>query len=253
MTGFSLNKRRWYWTALGILLVILFGLAVWTGSGGGMTIRLTEAEVQQQIDKKVKEGLTFKDVSLTDAKVHFTNEGMEVYLAMKGQRFKKEFTLKGGAVGTPEYDPWNGVFYFKPEQVSVSEFHFGAESFIDKAKKAADRYITDEGLRQAVKDVAPKLKNWVIDMAKRTAMGTLDRVPVYTLKNDAKGIIAQAFLDKVYVQNGELIIKFTLWRLTVWVGMFLFAIVMTFGFMCALLANPGWGMGALVLTAGLDD
>jgi hypothetical protein len=112
---------------------------------------------------------------------------------------------------------------------------------------AVERYLPKwEGGQNFASDVGAKLDGWVMKVAEEGAQFALERIPVYRLQDDMKGLAAKVFLDTVTVENNELVITFTLLRLTWWVLMYGSALILTIGFMIALVRNPGWGTVALV-------
>lgn len=238
-------KRRLMWFGAILALVIFGGLALWL-TFGKSEIRLQEETVRQMVAMQLpKES---KGVTVHKGDVAFKDNALVVALAMSGEKLGQTFELEATAVGVPRYEPIRGEFFFIPTDVEVTAFTLNeGKSISERLQGAVERYLPKwEGGQNFASDVGTKLDEWVTKAAEEGAELALKRMPVYRLQDDVKGLAAKVFLDKVVVENNELVITFTLWRLTWWVLMYGAALTLTVGFMITLARNPTWGTAALV-------
>ena len=144
-----------------------------------------------------------------------------------------------------------GSFYFVPSNVEFKDVVVGeseGRSLKDRINDATKRYLPNsEGGRNLVTDLTPRLEAWLQDRTMKAAEMVLSRVPVYTLPNDTKGLVAKAVLGDVFVDNDELVITFTLWRLTWWVLIASLVILTSIGMIGAMIRNPGMFMAISLL------
>lgn len=246
-------KRNLLWIGVGVLALIAAAL-LW-GIYGSHTISLTEAQIQErinaQLNKEIKPnggtGFFVKSVGVKNATVSLGHEQLTALIEVEGTlRGAKKFSLTAQAVGNPEYSA--GKFFFRPSAIEVREFSFEGDSPSEVMTRLAKRYLSDEKARQAVNDAAPKIESWMTTVAQNAATHVLDRRPVYTLKNDVKGVLIGAALESVKVRGDKLIINFSLWQLTLSVGIGLLCLLAAIGMLWGLIQYPM--LGAAVITIG---
>ncbi len=203
-------KKRTGMIILSIAGTLLgFGIAIWMAFGPD-TVRLSRESIQTLIDAK----LPFErdKVTVSNATVAFQENELVVNVDITGERLGQSFSLSAMTVGEPAYR--DGSFYFIPSDVVLSNVAVGDasdKSVTDRIRDAAKRYLPDnEGARNLITDLAPAMEARLKEHTLKVAEAALAKIPVYTLKNDTKGIVAKAVLGKVYVENDELVITFTL-------------------------------------------
>ena len=228
----------------GVLVLSIFGAILGISLAGWMAfgpdaIRIPRDRIQSVIDEK----LPFERDNITVANATVSFEGNEVVVSadVAGERLGQSFSLSAMTIGQPIYR--GGSFYFVPSNVILENVVISEnteQSITDRLKAAADRYLPDnEGARNLVTDLAPEIESWLLDRTIQAAETFLSRVPIYTLPNDTTGIAAKAVLGEVFVENGELVITFTLWRLTWWVLMAGLMCLTGIAMIGAMIRNPG--------------
>jgi hypothetical protein len=240
-------KKRTGMMVLSIFSTIL-GLAIagWMAFGPD-EVRLTRERIQTLIDQQ----LPFErdDIIVSNASVDFEGNKVVVNVDVAGERLGQTFSLSAMTIGRPIYR--TGSFYFVPSGVEFENIVIGendGKSLADRIRGAAERYLpNNEGARNLVTDLAPGVETWLRGRTIRAAETILSRVPVYTLSHDTKGLAARAVLGEVFVENGELVITFTLWRLTWWVLMAGLMCLGGLAMMGAMLRNPGMFVAAPLL------
>lgn len=227
----------------GIKLLAGFGgclgiaIALWMAFGPD-EIRLTKDRIQSL----VTEQLPFHkdDVTVSDAIIEFENDQVVVNVDVEGERLGQAFSFSALTVGIPSYR--TGSFYFVPSTLEFENIVINdndEESISKRLQGAVNRYFPDnEGARNLIEDLTPGVETWLRQRTMSAAETVLSKVPVYTLPNDSKGIAAKAVLGEVFVEQNELVITFTLWRLTWWVLMAGLFALMSIGMMAALIRNP---------------
>jgi hypothetical protein len=245
-----MTKRKGAWMGLAVAaLASVIGIAVGV-SGGTYTVRLTQEEVQQKIDQKLAHKDTFKkgpaSIRVKNARAELTDR-LLVHVDMEGEQlFKTHFSLSTVATGEVSYR--DGEFFFTPAKdgVRIENFQYDGPPIAERIVKRSERYLTNRGLRNAVEDAAPHVEAWMKASAEYGATAYLSKAPIYRLKNDFKGIVAKAALEKVEIKDGKLAITFTIWHLAYMVVAWIFVLIMVLGFMFALMQSPGWGAVAIV-------
>jgi len=212
-------------------------------------IRLTE----EQIRTVIEDQLPFErdGVMISTATVRLGDDDVSIAVAVAGQRLGQSFSLSAATSGQPRYR--NGSFYFTPDTITFSDMvvgEAGSQTVTARLRSAADRYITDPGLQNLVSDLSPALQSWLQTRIMTAVGNVLSRTPVYTLPNDTTGIAAKAVLNQVFVDNNELVITFTLWRLTGWVIMGLMMLITAIGMLIVFWRHPGLFMAISILPGG---
>ena len=249
-----MTKRQWMWIGIGaIFLVGFFFLFKMVGTH---TVTITEPQLKGYVASVVgKEfpvkgaGTWVKTAMVKSADVSIEGDKLHAVIEIEGTlRANKKFNLSTNAVGVPFYQ--SGEFFFKPEKVEVKKWAYQGASPAEIAEAASKRYVTDEGLKNIIKDAAPKIENWVTSVAQSALVHAPATTEIYTLKSDAKGIVVKAALDSVVVDKNEIKIVFSLWQLTVsaFIGfaLLLIGIALAWG----LITHPGVGLTMLAVLAG---
>lgn len=232
-------KKRTGMMALSVFGAVLGLATAFLMAFGPDEVRLTRERIQTLIDQQ----LPFQrdDIIVSNASVDFQGNELMVNVDVVGEHLGQPFSLSAMTIGKPIYR--GGSFYFVPSGVEFENVVIGesdGQSLTDRIRGAAERYLqNNEGVRNLVTDLAPGVEAWLRDRTMRAAETVLSRVPVYTLPNDTKGLAAKAVLGEVFVENGELVITFTLWRLTWWVLMAGLMFLGGLALMGVMLRNPG--------------
>jgi hypothetical protein len=229
------------------IVVVFWGLFI------GYSARFDQFEIQQRLDDRlptVNQQLadSGNDIQIERLEV-FINDTLTIATTANGSRLGKSFRVSATATGTPIYAPFKSQFFFDPNDISIDSLQFDGTSIADTLAGAAKRYITNTGLQLLVTDNADKLELWVTNATETTVTRVLERMPIYTLKREGNELLAIAFLDDLYIENGEVVVHLTLMRLMWWTFMAIAAVVMSLGFMIALMRNPGLGSAALIFSS----
>jgi hypothetical protein len=249
-----MTKRSLLWTAVGVLLLCAFACLV--SLYGTHSVSFTEAQVREHLSKQVGKEmpikgtaqLLVKSVTIKQADVRIQDGRVLASIHVEGQmKTGKKFMLSTNTVGVPSYA--EGAFFFKPEKVEVEKFGYEGGSPKEAISRFADRYVSDNKLRTLAEDVAPKVEEWVTNLAQNTSIYALERWPVYRLKDDVKGVVIKASLESVKVDKDRIVVTFSLWQLTVSVFFGIAFFLLALGLAWAMIQNPLLGTGVLLLTS----
>lgn len=245
-----MNKRTGVMILSIIGIVVGLGVAAWMAFGPD-EIRLTRERIQGLIDEQLP--YERDSMVISSATVDFSGDELVVSVDVNGERLGQQFSLSALTVGKPSYR--NGSFYFVPSDLEFLNVVVGesdGQSLTDRLRGAAERYtLGNEGVQNLITDLAPGLETWLRNRTIRAAETILSRVPVYTLQNDVKGIAAKAVLGDVFVEDNELVITFTLWRLTWWVLMAIFVVLAAIAMLGSMVRNPGMFVAISLLPGDL--
>jgi uncharacterized membrane protein len=214
-----MTRRRLRWAvAAALLLLAIAGL--WRAYGT-QQVTFTEAEVQERINKQLGQEfpvkgaahLLVKSIKVRAATVHIQDNRVIARVDVEGSlRTNKSFTLTANAVGIPTYS--FGELFFKPDQVEVQKFAYEGGTPTQLFTGFAKRYVSDDKARQLVEDTAPAVESWMTAVAQYAAVYTLERRPVYRLKDGVKGFLIKASLASVTIDQDRIVVTFSIWQLT---------------------------------------
>jgi predicted phage tail protein len=224
-------------------------LALW-GMFVGVTLRFDEHDIQDALAMRVPQineqlaqdgkHLKIEDVDVT------VDEVMTARFALRGDVLGKDFFVASTATGVPRYAALEGAVYFDPSDFTIDEFQYGSQDVEHAIAGAAERYVTNLGARRFLTDNAARAAALVTSAAERTIEHALARTP-YRIKHEGKGLIVMAFLQDIHIDHHDLVVRLTLMRLVWWVGMALFAALMSIGMMFTLSRYPNLGTAMVVL------
>ncbi len=239
MTQRSLVKIGCIAVALLFFVAIVFAVFV------PSTVRLSQAQLQNVFSLHLPK--QFDGVVMERGAVNFEDDRVLLGLSMRGKKFGKAFSLTMSATGQPDYDPMTGSFYFRPTAIKVEEFTTGV-SISEQLANASDRYLPGNvGAKNLGVDIGKVIDQRLPKLAEQTAVTALNRMPIYTLPNTMKGFATRAVLDSVKIVNNELVISFTLWRLTWWVITMVLICFAAIGLLYALVRHPGIFLSTLAV------
>lgn len=244
-----MTKRHLAWSAIALLVLVSLAVGVF-GLSGVRTVRISEADLKQRLDAQLPKEL--KGVKLTKATIGIHERDLSIALSLEGKFVGQPYALEATGVGVPNYMREKQAFYFRPSKLAVTKLELSGESATDKAGKFTDRYVTDPKLKERIKGTLPGMQRWVEDNIEPQALALFGAMPLYRPKNDMKGIIIKATLESLTVENGTIVLSFSLMQLTKTVLLCLFALLVALGFMVVLLRNPGWGVPVLLVTMPLE-
>lgn len=235
-----MTKRSLAWLALGSLMLASLSLGVF-GLSGTRTVRIGEAEIQKRIDAQLPMSSS-EWVTLTKATIQVKGGDVAVRLLLEGRALDQPFSLEASGIGVPEYRHNQQAFYFRPTKLAVTKLELLGESATDWGTMLLDRYITDPKLRKKIEENLPGVKKWIEDNLEPRALSLFATMPLYQPKNDIKGIVIKATLERLTVEDGAIVLSFSLLQLTKTVFLCMLAFLCAVATAFALLRNTEWGM-----------
>jgi hypothetical protein len=223
---------------------------------GNKEVHFSEEQIQSQILKGLdKKGLqkgssshtslkVVKEISIKDVNIKISNGKVSAVVSVEGTLIaSKKFSLTAKAVGAPLYK--EGAFYFSPTEIKVESFEYEGDKPGVVISKIADRYITDDKKKLLMKDIAPVIESWMTTTAQNAVMFTLEKRPIYTLKNDVKGVLIRSSLESVKIQDNELVLAFSVWEFGLSVAIGIFLLIASIAMVFALAQSPFLGVIAI--------
>ncbi len=244
-----MNKRKWAWTATIVTLVIAIAGIAWTFFGVH-EISMSQASIQAKIDEKMP--TTQKGVTISGVKLDLADDKINLSLDAAATKFKTEYRMHTSTRGTLRFDHSRGAFYFQPETLKITDLQANGANVADKVGSFIDKWVDSKKINEHKAELAAKAEEVAQSLVQKSAETVLERVPVYTLKNDFKGYVVRAVLESVEVKDGNVIAHLSLWQLTKTVAAFGLALIAAIGFMIALATNPEWGVPLLIIGSIAD-
>ena len=211
---------------------ILVALAVMgLGAAGLLTLRaqqeiaFTPAQLARRVEPLLDRDLPLKgtaaeivaslqarklDVAISDGRI-------DIGLLLQGRLVVgPPFSLAASLRGTPRYD--DGAFYFQPEDVRLENFAIGENGKLVGALAGLAR-LAGPGAAGLIEKKGRELERVAKGLAGNAIKAELEKRPFYRLKDDAKGEVLRATLESIAVEEDKLVIRFALWRATLWAAL----------------------------------
>jgi hypothetical protein len=200
-------------------LVIVAALFGWLAYNGGLyRIEITEQEAQERIDAALKQRAAdeAKKINIDAVSVRFADDRINIH-ATVAARFKGQI-ISAAIEGTGEPIYREGAFYFHPTapisftNVGIEKADGGAKS-INRLKEKIERFAAEHGLDNVAEAVTAEFGRWASAAAQETLAKAFSLKPIYVLKENTKGLVVKAVLEKVEVVGDRLEISLSLIRL----------------------------------------
>ena len=254
----STMKRRNFLYVVPVILIIVAIVCLWS-IYGTKTVSLTAQEIQRRIDSQVidkslpirgKARIIVKSVQVKTLDIQIQNGQVHVLIGVEGTLLAgKAFSAIISSLGVPMYS--DGSFYFKPEKIEMQNFRYMGEVPSVTVEKFAERYVQSEKTRALIADNAQRIEDWMTSVAESSAMHVLENRPIYRVKDDVKGILIKLSLNSVEVDQDRISVTFSLWQMTISIGIGLLCFLGAIGMTFALLKDPN--LGAILLVFGLSS
>jgi len=214
-----MTRKALMWAAVAALF--LLGIAGLWSTYGTQQVTFTEAQVQERINRQLDREfpvkgaahLLVKSIKVRAATIHIQDGRIIALVDVEGTlRTNKGFTLTAYAVGIPTYS--FGELFFKPDKIEVQKFAYEGGTPAQLFSGFARRYVSDDKARQLIEDTAPAVESWMTSVAQNAAVYTLERRPVYRLKDGVKGFLIKASLASVTIDRDLIVVTFSIWQLT---------------------------------------
>jgi hypothetical protein len=216
----------------GKLFKILAAFAVMAlGAAGLLTLRapqevaFTPAQLARRVEPLLNRDLPLKG---TAAEIVASLQARKLDVAIAGGRIDIGVLLQGRLVigppfsvaaslrGTPRYE--DGAFYFQPEDVRLENFALGEDGKLAGALAGLAR-LPGPGAAGLIEKKGREVERVAKGLAENAIKAELEKRPFYRLKDDAKGEVLRATLESLTVEEDRLVIRFTLWRATLWAAL----------------------------------
>lgn len=203
-------KRTSAWVLLTLTVIFAFAGAAWTAFGTA-EVTLSQSEIQSKIDSKMPFAIK-EDIALSELKVDLSGDRINLKFKASATKFGTTYNLAAQTTADLEYRTGEGKFFFHPSLVQIDSLSLDG----GKANAVANSIIemVSEGNQEKREAILAKAKTLLNAGAQKAVEATLNRVPVYTLKDDFKGHVARLAIKSVEVKNGSVIAHLSLWQLS---------------------------------------
>ncbi|QGM45967.1 hypothetical protein [Methylocystis heyeri] len=194
-------------------LFLVGGVFAWLAcNGGAYLVDITQQEAQERIDAALRQrAAESKNIDVESVKVRFADNQIGID-ARVAARFKgRTITAEFEGWGAPIYR--DGAFYFHPTS-PVRLLDVGIEK-PDGAKSSGlkqriEKFAAEHGLDEVAESVKAEFRQWASAAAQKTVEKAFSLKPIYVLKDNAKGVVIKAALEKVDVVGDRLEITLSL-------------------------------------------
>jgi len=254
-----MSKRTGVW-ALSVLMVVVAALVgFFAYNGTTKEFRFTTEQAQTLLNASLeKRALDEKSVTVESAKVAFINDTVVIDATANGEKKGRKLRADVHAVGKPEFR--DGSFYFHPSEkpvfsnVTLEKVESKPGPFArtqELLKGRVEQYVTDHNFENLVESFKADFKDWVVGVAEKGVETALTRRPFYTPKNDLKGFVIKAAVEKVEVIGDTLVVTVSLTQILYTIFISILMIAAAVSFLVFLIANPEWGV-ALAIISSID-
>jgi hypothetical protein len=197
--------------------LLVGGLFAWLAyNGGEYLVDITQQEAQERIDAALRQRADdqSKNIAVESVNVGFADNQIrietKVVARFKGRTIAADFE----GWGAPIYR--DGAFYFHPTSpVRLLDVRIekpdGAKS--SGLKQRIEKFAADHGLDEVAESVKAEFGRWASAAAQKTLEKAFSLKPIYVLKDNAKGLVIKAVLEKVEVVGDRLKITLSLVQL----------------------------------------
>ncbi len=231
-------------TALGFFLAA--ALIAWFAiNGGTYTIVITQQEAQQQMDVALaKRALENPKLAVSDATVAFVDDHLILDAHVMGFFLNRVTATDIHITGSPNYR--SGSFYFYPNtpiefnntKISKTTTLPLNSKWEEDLRMRLHRFAEKHDLEDLTNTFKKNFTKWASTEASPIMIAFLDRHPVYTMKNDYKGLAVRAIVSKVQVVDSTLHVTLSVSQLGYSILLALVCICVTGFLLFALFNNP---------------
>lgn len=238
-----MTKRRLVWIFVAIFTIVsIVGIII--AANAVHDITLTQTEVQKKIDDKLpatKDGVTVERVQ-----VEFRENLLLLIIDGKGEKLGQKFAVSVNARGTPYYDSFKGAFYFRPDDLQITNLKLNGDDISNKVEKFIDKYVDSEKINKNKNEISSIIEEWVRGVIGNIVTWTLMRIPIYTLPDTMKGNTVRMMLKSVEVHDGSVTLRLSFWQFTKIVAIYCFILLLAIAIAICLFRCPEWGLAIIV-------
>lgn len=192
-----MTKQKLAWVVLIAIGFFAAGAVLW-GASGPYTIRLTESELQERVNRNLPR--EFKGVAVERALVALAGDRIALRIEAHGAVLEVPYAVVASANGVPRYDAAQGELFFDADTVRIESFTLRGTPLLGGEDNPDSRRARIEAAAHSVVELGIK--------------AFLAERPVYRFREGLKGMIARAALTKVAIAGDTLVIGVSLWNVT---------------------------------------
>jgi hypothetical protein len=221
-----MSKRTLAWIVIVVAGVLATAGLLWSLFGTSRLV-YTEPELQARLNRELPR--TVRDVTIERVAVRLAENRVALRLELRGTAVRQPVSAVVSARGVPRYRAEGGELYFDADEIKVEQLTVAGRTVAGDDDAAGAPLLV--AARTAVQRLAETaIKAW---LAAR---------PAYRFKDDFKGIVVKAALVDVVIEQGALVVTFSVWSLTVTVAIFVLVLIGLLLLVYWLIRHPLWGL-----------
>jgi hypothetical protein len=226
-----MTLRRFAWIAAGVFGTLAILGAVWSALGTNRIV-LTDAQLQERVNRQLPREV--KGVTIERATVTIAEHQVALRVEVQASALNRTFAATASARGIPRYDAERGALFFDADDVKLVNFTVGNPAGrVEQPGGRLAGLVGENHLTQvkaaAGNTVAAGLKAY---LAAR---------PVYSFKDDLKGLVLKAAITDVAIEGNAVAIGVSLFNSSVMLAICLLALLAILVVVVQLFRHPGWG------------
>jgi hypothetical protein len=225
-----MTTRRLAWIVGGVFGALALVGAVWTAFGANRIV-LTDAQLQERVNRRLPhevKGVTIERVTVTIAESQ-----MALRVEVRASALDRTFATAAHARGTPRYDAERGELFFDADDVKLENFNIG--NLADRVDQPGGR------LSGLVSENLTKVKALAAVTVAAGVKAYLAARPVYSFKDDLKGLVLKATIANVAIEGNAVAIGISPLNLGVMVAICLSALLAVVFVVVTLVRHARWG------------
>ena len=219
-----MTKRKLAWIALTAIGLLGAAGVLW-GASGTHTIRLTESELQERVNRHLPR--EFKGVTVEHVAVALAGDRIALRIEAHGAALEVPYEVVASANGVPRYDAVQGELFFDANSVRIESFTLRGTPLLGGEDNPDTRRARIEAATHSVVETGIK--------------AFLAERPVYRFRENLKGMFINAAITNIAVVDNTLVIGVSLWNVTAIVLGLLLVALLALWLVVALIQNPMWG------------
>jgi hypothetical protein len=225
-----MTRRRLAWIVAGVFGALAIGGPVWSAFGTNRIV-LTDAQLQERVNRELPREV--KGVTIERATIAIAEGQIALRVEVRASALDRTFAAAAHARGIPRYDAERGELFFDADDVKLENFNIG---------NSADRVDQPGGhLGGLVGENLTRAKAVAGITVAAGVKAYLAARPVYSFKDDLKGLMFKATVTNVAIEGNAVTIGVSLLNLGVMIVICLSALLAIVVVVVHLIRHPSWG------------
>jgi hypothetical protein len=225
-----MTRRRFVWIAAGVFGTLAILGAVWSALGTNRIV-LTDAQLQERVNRQLPREV--KGVTIERATVTIADRQIALRVEVQASALNRTFAAAASARGIPRFDAERGELFFDADDVKLEDFTIANPADpVEQPGGRLTRLVGENHLTQ-VKAAAGS-------MIAAGVKAYLAARPLYSFKDDLKGLVLRAAITDVAIEGNAVTIGVSPFNLSMIVAVCLLALLAILVIVVQLMRHPGW-------------